>query len=56
MKEYTLSREKIQATEASLERLLFLTASFFEDMEWELEEQFEEKPFPFSLRSDAEGF
>ncbi len=33
LKEYTLSREKIQATEASLEQLLFLTASFFEDME-----------------------
>ncbi len=33
LKEYTLSRGKIQATKASLEQLLFLTASFFEDME-----------------------
>ncbi len=33
LKEYNLSGEKMQATEASLEHILFLTASFFEDME-----------------------
>ncbi len=33
LKEYSLSGEKMQATEASLEHILFLTASFFEDME-----------------------
>ncbi len=33
LKECNLSGEKMQATEASLEHILFLTASFFEDME-----------------------
>ncbi len=35
LKKYNLSGEKMQAAEASLEQILFLTASFFEDMEQE---------------------